>query len=68
MSEWPKRVTAYVHGRPELALLGEEIGLTEAALCLFKYALAEIRVELDVQENGDATIVSVNGVPHIKKA
>lgn len=66
MSEWPKRVTAYVHGSKEsMRRLGEEAGLSEAALCRFRYALYELRVELEVQENGDSIVIAIDGAPHV---
>lgn len=56
---WPKRIKMYVHGDKESAWAkGEELGLTGEALSLFRHALMEITVEIDVSEDGTYTIIS----------
>jgi hypothetical protein len=62
---WPKRVTAYVHASDEsMWEIGESIGLTEAANHMFKFALTELTIELEVYKNGTSKIVSVDGQPY----
>lgn len=60
MSEWPKRAIAYLHGDKETMWeKGEKLGLTGEAIMLFRHALCEVTVEIDVNEDGTYKIVSV---------
>lgn len=61
MSEWPKRITMYVHGDKDTNWeTGEELGLSETTIRdNFKYCLLEVGVEIDVYQNGKYKIVGM---------
>ena len=55
-------IKAYVHGsRESMWDEGEKLGLQGEALRLFSFALYEIQLELDVNDDGSTEIVAVNG-------
>lgn len=56
-------VDVFMHGNKEAMWeKGEELGLSEDALQMFKYACLEVRITLRVErETGKARIVKVNG-------
>ena len=55
--------TAYLHSSKDANYeKGQELGLSEKALKLFMFALYEVELEVDVnEETGEATILKVNG-------
>jgi hypothetical protein len=56
------RATIYLHSNKESNwTLGEKLGLTGEALRLFMYACTEVAVEIEVSQDGSATIVAVDG-------
>jgi len=59
---WPKRFKAYAHS-DKLSMIeaGERLGLSGGALGLFKYALCRVEFEIEVQEDGDYRILTVDG-------
>ncbi len=59
-----KHITAYLHSNKEAMYeLGKESGLKGEALEYFMYALYEVRVDLEVdEETGKATIDKVDGI------
>lgn len=59
------RAIAYAHSSKEsMWELGEQIGVKEEALPMFKYALTEVRFELEVDINtGNFKILTVDGLP-----
>lgn len=60
MSEWPKRAIAYIHSDKEsMWEKGEKLGLKGEAISLFRHALCEVTVDIDVNQDGTYTIVSV---------
>lgn len=55
------RVIAYAHSQKERMIeIGEKVGLTGKPLERFKFALNEVKFELEIDEEGMATIVSVD--------
>lgn len=40
---------------------GEELGLSGDALRMFRHAACEVRLELDVSDDGSAKIIAVDG-------
>lgn len=57
---WPKRITTYIGSDKETMYgEGEDIGLSGEALSLFRHALMEVEVVIDVNEDGTYTIVSL---------
>ena len=55
-------ITVYLHSSKESMYdAGEKAGLKDDALHLFMYACTEVRVDLDVDEKGNAIIKSVDG-------
>lgn len=61
-SDWPKPVTAYVHGSKEgMYDIGHGLGLRGESLQLFKYALCEVQVHMSVNRDGTYTIIEVKG-------
>lgn len=57
-----KRLIAYAHtGVGTLYRKGVEVGMTGEPLEKFKFALNEVKFELEVDEEGGVTIVSVDG-------
>jgi hypothetical protein len=60
--KFPIYVKAYASGsRETMRERGEEAGLTEAQMEKFLCALYEVEVDLEVEEDGTAKIVAVNG-------
>lgn len=58
--KWPQFTVAYVHGDKEsMWALGEKLGLSEEACKNFSFACYEVKVKLEVQENGDSKIIGV---------
>jgi len=56
------KATAYLHSDKETMYeLGEKIGLKGEALDFFKHALCEVVIELEVNPDGSAYIVRVDG-------
>ena len=57
------RITAYVHAdKGSMWNLGEKHGLTGDALLMFRHALTEVIIDLDVDpKTGHAEIVRVDG-------
>lgn len=56
------RVIAYAHSSEEKMFeIGQKVGLTGEPLEKFKFALNEVKFELEIDEEGLATIVSVDG-------
>jgi hypothetical protein len=62
---WPRRVKAYLHSSKESTWeYGAELGLSDEAIRgNFLYALSEVEIELEVEENGDYKIVAIDGIP-----
>jgi hypothetical protein len=55
-------IEVYLHSsKDHMWDIGERIGLTGDALMMFRHACTEVRLELDVDENGNAEIVRVDG-------
>ena len=55
------RTIVYSHTTNErMREIGEKVGLTGDALNLFRFALNEVKFELEISEDGTAAIVSVN--------
>jgi len=53
----------YLHGSKEFNYdLGEELGLSEKQMENFKYALYEVELDVEIDEEGNATILKVDGV------
>lgn len=56
------QVKIFLHAnRDMLATKGIQLGLEGEALSMFTYACYEVAVDLDVAEDGQATIVAVDG-------
>ena len=49
--------------KSSMAETGRDAGLTETQLENFVYALYEVEFDIDVDDDGNATIVAVNGIP-----
>lgn len=59
MTDWPKRTTAFIHSDEEsMRDKGKNLGLSGEPLSLFRHALMEVTVEIDVNEDGTYKIVS----------
>ncbi len=62
MNDWPKSVDLYLHSNKETNWeKGMNIGLSQEALSLFLYAGYEHKMTYQVQENGEAKLISVDG-------
>lgn len=58
---WPKKHTIYLHADTESRWNEQDdLGLSDEAMCNFKYTCSEIKVKLLVNEDGTSTIVSIN--------
>jgi hypothetical protein len=56
------RATIYLHSSKESNYeLGEKLGLSGDALRLFSFALCEVKVDVDVESDGNCRIVAVDG-------
>jgi len=57
------RITMYLHSSKEDNLsLGEELGLSEEALDMFKHALYEVEFDVELNtETGEVEILAVDG-------
>ena len=56
------KATCYAHSsRDSMFRIGEDLSLEGEALQLFSHALCEVEIELEVEMNGTAEIVAVNG-------
>lgn len=63
-SEWPKRVTSYLHGSKEDAYYKceTELGIDDPEFARnYMSALYEVEFELEVERDGTTRIVKVNG-------
>ena len=61
--QWPKRVILYAHGSDEgLWDLGIKLGLAEGdPQGLFRHALDEFKLTMDVKEDGNTRLIAVDG-------
>lgn len=60
MSDFPKRHLVHLHSdRDRMYEIGERIGLSGEALSLFRHALCEITVIIDVNEDGTYKLIHV---------
>jgi hypothetical protein len=58
--KWPKFTAAYLHGdKVTMWDLGRALGLSEEACKEFSYACYEVKVKIEVQENGTSKIIGV---------
>lgn len=58
------RVDAYLHSsKDSMYAAGLEAGLDEEAASNFRYALYEVKITLEVDNDGSSTIVAVNNKP-----
>ena len=56
------KVIVFLHSNKEsMWEKAEEIGLSEEAIKMFKYALSEVEFTLDVNDDGTYEILEVNG-------
>ena len=56
-----KTATVYLHGNKEnMYSIGEAAGLRGEALSLFIYALSEVKIEINIKENGEYEITKVD--------
>lgn len=59
---FPKLITIHLHSSKESNYdIADEIGLSKEATNLFAYALYEVALGVEVSENGETKIVSVDG-------
>jgi len=63
------KTKAYLHSTKEdMYYKGTELGLTGKALESFMYALYEVELELEIEENtGKYRIVAIDGQPIVQK-
>lgn len=58
------KATIYLHASKESNIdLGESLGLKGKALEMFAYACYEVKVEMEVDPDGNARIIAVNDRP-----
>ena len=68
-NEFPKIITMYAHGSKERNWeLAEEIGLSENAIDMFKYALYEVAFKVKVFEDGSYNILAVKDGEQVLQA
>jgi hypothetical protein len=57
-----RTVDVYVHGsKEEMWSAGERLGFTGEALQMFRHAAVEVKLTLEVKDDGSARIIAVDG-------
>ena len=60
---WPKRITLSVgRGKEANIAKGEKIGLNATGLEMFAFALCDVHIQVDVAQDGNVTIVGIEGI------